>query len=210
MIRLLKQLPGFAWIGLAILASLFGFAAVRAQKSLSTVEAAATAAVEKEPSLHPVTIKLGPDTPRLDTGLRDARGKSITAACSTCHSTTTPNLARNTAQDLFQAHVGLNYDHGNLTCLSCHDARDYDSLHLADGRRVPFPEVMTLCGQCHGTAMRDYLHGSHGGMNGYWDLTQGPRIRNNCVDCHDPHHPAFPLVRPVLPPRDRISVPAEH
>jgi formate-dependent nitrite reductase cytochrome c552 subunit len=210
MIRLLKQHPGFAWSGLVILASLFGFAAVRAQKSLSTVGPAATAEVEKKPNLHPVTIKPGPATPRLDTGLKDARGQAVTAACGTCHSTTTPNPTRNTAHDLFQAHVGLNYNHGSLTCLSCHNPRDYDTLHLADGRRVSFPDVMTLCAQCHGTAMRDYRNGSHGGMNGFWDLTKGPRVRNNCIDCHDPHHPEFPLVRPVLPPRDRISVPAEH
>jgi hypothetical protein len=44
-------------------------------------------------------------------------------------------------------------------------------------------------------------------MNGHWDLTKGGRIRNNCINCHDPHHPKFPLVQPVLPPRDRISVP---
>ena len=44
-------------------------------------------------------------------------------------------------------------------------------------------------------------------MNGHWDLTKGGRLRNNCVNCHDPHHPAYPLVQPVLPPRDRISVP---
>jgi len=210
MIRVLKQHPVLAWGGLVILVSLSSLAAVWAQKSLSTAESVESAIAKKTPALHPITIKPGPDTPRLDTGLKDSQGKAITAACSTCHNTTTPNPARNTAHDLVQAHAGLNYNHGNLTCMSCHNAKDYDSLHLADGRRVAFPEVMTLCAQCHGTAMRDYLHGSHGGMNGYWDLSQGPRVRNNCVDCHDPHHPEFPLVRPVLPPRDRISVPAEH
>lgn len=210
MIRVLKQHPGLAWGGLAILASLFGFAVVWAQKDLSSAESVASATMEKKPALHPITIKPGPAMPRLDTGLKDAKGEAITAACSTCHSTTAPNPARSTAHDLFQAHAGLNYKHGNLTCLSCHNAKDYDSLHLADGRRVPFPDVMALCAQCHGTAMRDYLHGSHGGMNGHWDLSRGPRVRNNCVNCHDPHHPEFPLVRPVLPPRDRVSVPAEH
>jgi formate-dependent nitrite reductase cytochrome c552 subunit len=210
MIRLLKQHPGLALIIFVILASLCGLAMVRVPKSHSTVELVAKATVEQKSALHPVTIKPGPATPRVDTGLKDVKGVAITAACSTCHSTTTPNPDRNTAHDLLQAHVGLNYNHGNLTCLSCHDAKDYDSLHLADGRPVSFSNVMTLCGQCHGTAMRDYLHGTHGGMNGYWDLAKGPRVRNNCVDCHDPHHPEFPLVRPVLPPRDRISVPAEH
>jgi len=69
--------------------------------------------------------------------------------------------------------------------------------------------VMTLCSQCHGPQRRDYNMGLHGGMNGYWDLTKGGRTRNTCINCHDPHAPAFPLVMPVLPPKDRISVPKE-
>ncbi len=210
MIRLLKRHFGPVRIGFAILASLCGLAVLWAQQSLSPGKVAGETVAEEAPILHSVTIKPGPTTPQLDTGRKDAQGAAITAACSTCHSTTAPNAARNTAQDLFQAHRGLRYAHGNLTCLSCHNAKDYDTLHLADGRKVAFPEVMTLCSQCHGTAMRDYQHGSHGGMNGYWDLTKGPRLRNNCVNCHDPHHPEFPLVRPVLPPHDRISVHAEH
>jgi cytochrome c553 len=201
-----KKHPVIVWLALVLFTSACSFAIVRAQK------AAAPAAPEissppVKPALHPVVIKPGPSTPRLDTGLKDAQGNAITAACSTCHSTATPNTARHTAHDLFQAHRGLHYRHGNLTCLSCHNAKDYDSLHLADGRSVAFADVMTLCAQCHGTAMRDYNNGSHGGMTGHWDLTKGGRVRNNCINCHDPHHPKFPLVQPVLPPRDRISVP---
>lgn len=213
MSRLLKQHPSLAWIALVVFATLCSLAVVWAQKNLGPAESTPVMTSQPKPEKHPMTIKPGPPTPRLDTGLKDAQGHAITAACSTCHSTTTPNTTRNTAHDLFQAHRGLSYAHGQLTCLSCHNAKDYDTLHLADGRSVAFPDVMTLCAQCHGTAMRDYLHGSHGGMNGHWDLSKGPRVRNNCVNCHDPHHPEFPLVRPVLPPRDRISVPnvpAEH
>ncbi len=210
MSRLLKHHPRLAWIAFVVFATLCSLAVVWAQKNLAPSSTAKPTPAEEKPKLHPITIKPGPATPRLDTGLKDAQGHVITAACSTCHSTTTPNTARNTAHDLFQAHRGLDYNHGSLTCLSCHNAKDYDTLHLADGRSVVFPEVMTLCAQCHGTAMRDYLHGSHGGMNGHWDLTKGPRLRNNCVNCHDPHHPKFPLVQPVLPPRDRISVHPEH
>ncbi len=201
-----KKHPALAWLALVIFTSVCSLAVVWAQKAGAPAAETPAAPVEK-PALHPVVIKPGPPTPRLDTGLKDAAGNAITAACSTCHSTATPNIARHTASDLFQAHRGLNYNHGNLTCLSCHNAKDYDTLHLADGRSVAFPDVMNLCAQCHGTAMRDYNNGSHGGMNGHWDLTRGGRVRNNCVNCHDPHMPKFPLVQPVLPPRDRISVP---
>lgn len=202
----LKKHPWLAWLALVVLASGLSIAVVWAQKATATA-ASTPVVIEKAATKHPIVIKAGPATPRMDTGLKDASGQAITASCSTCHSTTTPNVLRNTAEDLFQAHRGLNYAHGALTCLSCHNAQNYDTLHLADGRAVAFPDVMTLCAQCHGTQKRDFDHSSHGGMNGHWDLTKGGRLRNNCVNCHDPHHPAFPLVQPVLPPRDRISVP---
>ncbi len=128
-------------------------------------------------------------------------------SCGYCHTTTKPNVDTHRAEDLDQFHQGLKYQHGNLTCLSCHNANDYEALRLADGRRVDFADSITLCSQCHGPQRRDYDRGLHGGMNGYWDLTRGGRTRNTCVNCHDPHAPAFPEVMPVLPPKDRISVP---
>jgi formate-dependent nitrite reductase cytochrome c552 subunit len=143
----------------------------------------------------------------LPTGLTNFHGQPVFAACSTCHTTTKPNLDTSRTEDLDQFHQGLNYNHGNLTCLSCHNSTDYDSLRLADTRPVAFADSMTLCSQCHGPQRRDYDMGLHGGMNGYWDLTRGGRTRNTCINCHDPHAPAFPLVLPVLPPRDRVSVP---
>lgn len=202
-----KKHPSLVWLALVLLATGLSLAIVRAQKNAPPAVPAAPAAAVGPATVHPVVIKPGPVTPRLDTGLKDAAGNAVTASCSTCHSTTTPNTARNTAVDLFQSHRGLTYKHGDQSCLSCHNAANYDTLHLADGRSVEFPDVMTLCAQCHGPQKRDFDHGSHGGMNGHWDLSKGGRLRNNCVNCHDPHHPAYPVVQPVLPPRDRISVP---
>ncbi len=94
--------------------------------------------------------------------------------------------------------------HGGLTCLSCHGGDEYDALRLADGTAVPFAEVMTLCRQCHGPQARDYAHGTHGGMAGYWDRAKGLRTRNNCVVCHDAHAPAYPGVHPAPGPADRF------
>ncbi len=138
--------------------------------------------------------------PHVDTGQRDAAGQPITVACSTCHSVRTPDRTRRSGVPLRDFHQGLRVAHGELSCLSCHDADDYDRLRLADGSPLPFPQVMDLCGQCHGPQRRDYDHGAHGGMRGAWDLRRGDRQRNHCVDCHDPHAPAFPRVRPVFAP----------
>lgn len=141
--------------------------------------------------------------PQVGTGLTNAVGASISVSCSTCHATTRPDAETRRSADLNEFHQGLNYEHGSVTCLSCHDARNYDRLHLADGRGVEFSEVMTLCAQCHGTAKRDYDRGSHGGMTGHWDLSRGSRTRNNCVHCHDAHSPKYPMAMPVFAPRDR-------
>ena len=157
--------------------------------------------------LHPVIIREAGGTPTVNSGMVDAQGKPVTVACVTCHTTAKPNFQTNSAAQLLQFHQGLHYAHGNLTCLSCHDSTDYNSLHLADNRRLEFKDVMQLCGQCHGHQLESYQHGAHGGMNGHWDLTRGSRTRNTCINCHDPHAPKFPLVQPIFPPRDRISVP---
>jgi hypothetical protein len=128
-------------------------------------------------------------------------------SCSSCHATTTPNRAILSGGQLEKFHQGLIYSHGSQSCLNCHNESNYDALRLANGDSVDYVDVMTLGGQCHGPQLRDYQRGLHGGMNGHWDLTRGPRTRNNCINCHDPHAPAFPMVQPVFPPRDRVAIP---
>ena len=41
-----------------------------------------------------------------------------------------------------------------------------------------------------------------GGMNGYWDLSRGPRERHACTTCHDPHAPAYVGMMPARGPVD--------
>ena len=150
---------------------------------------------------HPVVIRQPAGTVWVDSGRRDARGEPVRVACATCHDTREAAAGVSTGAELDEFHQGLTYAHGELSCLSCHNADDYDTLRRADGRAVSFSASMTLCAQCHGPQFRDYGNGSHGGMQGYWDLSQGGRTRNSCIDCHDPHHPAYPRVMPVFPPR---------
>jgi hypothetical protein len=168
-----------------------------------------TALAMVEGGFHPVTIRQPAELPRIATGLTNIRGEPVFATCVSCHATTTPNPETRHGDQLRLFHQGLHFEHGDLSCLSCHNAADYDSLRLADGMAISFADSMTLCAQCHGRQARDYERGLHGGMTGYWDLTQGPRTRHHCVHCHDPHAPAFPLVQPVFPPRDRVVVPRD-
>ncbi len=142
--------------------------------------------------------------PAVESGLVDYHGQAVGVACMTCHATKSPNLdAGRLGAVPADFHQKLIYAHGDQSCLSCHNSQDYDALRLADGRKLAFADAQKLCQQCHGPQTRDYLHGSHGGMAGYWDKTKGERTRRTCTDCHDPHAPAYPAWTPVFAPKDR-------
>ena len=61
-------------------------------------------------------------------------------------------------------------------------------------------DVTLLCAKCHGPKYRDWKAGVHGRQNGYWDATKGPKEKLRCIQCHDPHKPAFPPIKPLAPP----------
>jgi hypothetical protein len=154
---------------------------------------------------HPVTIV----TPLVLQGLPMAPSENTDAPtvtpCTTCHADVDDSPFPIDATSVKGPHGGLQLQHGRLRCAACHDATHRDRLHLADGRDIALIEAMDLCAQCHGPQKRDYDHGAHGGMRGAWDLTAGPRERNHCVACHDPHAPAFGKFAPMQGPRDRFA-----
>ena len=174
-------------------------------------QAAVRSSAPRADAFH-VSVRPGPATPRTILKTKSSDGNAtVSVSCSTCHQTRTPNVKNKRTNDLDEFHQGLAYSHNSLSCLSCHNPNDYDSLRLADGTAVAYKDVMKLCAQCHGPQMRDYEQGAHGGMTGYWDLKRGPRQRNNCVDCHHPHTPKFPKMKPTFKPRDRFLTDAsEH
>ena len=137
------------------------------------------------------------------TGETDSLGRPVRVACVNWHSLRAPSALPESVAALDEFHQGLKFQHASLRCGACHVAGDQTELHLADGTRISMTDAMLLCRQCHGTQARDYDHGAHGGMMGFWDLSAGPRTRNHCVDCHDAHVPQFQPTQPVLPPRDR-------
>jgi formate-dependent nitrite reductase cytochrome c552 subunit len=160
---------------------------------------------------HPVVVRTSHGPHGVPVGTFDEKGRPVTIACATCHATKPANVEARLGSPLAQFHQGLVGKHGTLSCTSCHNPADgYASLRLADGKRVSHSEVMTLCAQCHGPQFRDYQHGAHGGMTGHWDLTKGGRVRNNCIDCHDPHAPKYPTVSPARGPNDRFQSGGGH
>jgi hypothetical protein len=170
-----------------------------------------------------VTIHAPPRLEGLATGELDAAGRPVRVGCATCHALRAPGRLPTSAAELDEFHQGLVVRHGELACAACHVAGDQRSLHRADGTLVDMRDAIVLCRQCHGPQARDYDHGAHGGKTGSWDRSAGGQertpgaasegvrgatmMRNHCVDCHDPHAPAIPPTRPVLPPRDRGGAP---
>ncbi len=131
-------------------------------------------------------------------------GQDAVIPCATCHEASLRRAELpESADGIAGPHTGLRVDHGAIACAACHHESDRSALHLADGTSLPLSDAMRLCRQCHGPQTRDYDHGSHGGMRGFWDLSRGPRERNHCVSCHDPHAPAFGEFMPMPATRDR-------
>ncbi len=157
---------------------------------------------------HPAVVVLSP--PDRSGVVVESGGSDVAIPCGTCHATRDPNLATRSSEELDQFHSGLEYAHGDLSCLSCHDHDDPAELRLADGRSLPARRSIELCAQCHGPQYRDYSAGSHGGGSGYWDKRQGSLVRNHCLHCHDPHAPSFPAMQPTFKPKDRFLDAPSH
>ncbi len=89
-------------------------------------------------------------------------------------------------------HLDIKLNHGlNERCLDCHDNDNRNELVLAGGKTVSFQQVPLLCAKCHGPTYRDWQKGMHGRTNGYWDTNSGEQKHLSCIQCHDPHQPAF-------------------
>lgn len=162
--------------------------------------------------LHAVRIVAPRSMGGLSTASLEASGSRAAIACATCHVSLDPSKPpfASGKSNASEFHSSVNLAHGTLVCGSCHNRPDPSQLHLADGAPLVIRSIedsIQLCGQCHGSQYRDYQHGAHGGMRGYWDLRQGPRERNHCVACHGAHAPAFPPVMPVPGPNDRFTGP---
>jgi hypothetical protein len=137
------------------------------------------------------------------TGKRDGQGRPVRVACQTCHQkivTANADVYRK-ADASFHADIKLR--HGRKTCRTCHRLPHFTDFNLADGTPVAHGDVMVLCGQCHSRRLVEYQNGAHGGMTGFWDRKRGVRQRNHCLDCHNPHSPGIPRVRPAPRARNR-------
>ena len=101
----------------------------------------------------------------------------------------------------FTKHSGIHLEHGiNSRCLNCHHPTNREAFVDDFGHEIPWDQPQEMCAKCHGPVYRDWQHGSHGRINGYWDTQRGEQVRLQCTACHDPHHPPFQPLASAPPP----------
>jgi hypothetical protein len=134
-----------------------------------------------------------------DPSLRPEVGLAgFTYRCSECHKLF-PSPEETDRPLTQHRHVTLR--HGmNERCFNCHHRATRDAFVDDRGEPVPFDQPQKLCAKCHGPVYRDWSHGVHGRTNGYWDDRLGPVRRVKCIQCHDPHAPAFGSMEPAPGP----------
>ena len=131
--------------------------------------------------------------------------------CSDCHMILPPPAE---AASRLTQHTEVVLEHGiNTRCFNCHHPTQRDFFVDDFGRPIPWDQPQLLCAKCHGPVYRDWQHGAHGRVNGYWDAGRGSPSRLRCIHCHDPHTPPFPAMRPAPGPqtlRMGIAVQGDH
>ena len=118
--------------------------------------------------------------------------------CNECHSLVPSPVE--TDRPLTQ-HREIQLRHGiNNRCFNCHLRENREAFADYRGGPIPYDQPYLVCGKCHGPVYRDWTHGVHGRTSGYWSTSMGPMRRLRCVECHDPHSPAFQSLKPAPPP----------
>ncbi|MBM4054976.1 MAG: hypothetical protein FJ264_09985 [Planctomycetes bacterium] len=118
--------------------------------------------------------------------------------CNECHRVFDSD--GNKKHTIFE-HTDVKLHHGKTTiCLSCHHKTNRNVYVTNDGQEIPSDKPEELCSQCHGTTYRDWKVGTHGRANGYWNSKEKGWYLLTCIECHNPHNPAFPKLVPMSGP----------
>jgi len=118
----------------------------------------------------------------------ERKGNIKSYACIECHTKPLKQMQR---KDLKKAHWNISIKHANantMNCVTCHNGNNMDDLHSLTGAKIDFNMSYKLCSQCHTKQFKDWKGGAHGKQIGGW---APPRASLTCVNCHNPHNPAF-------------------
>ncbi|MDY8134921.1 cytochrome c3 family protein [Aquimarina sp. 2201CG5-10] len=109
--------------------------------------------------------------------------------CTECHNQPLSKMQSN--DGLKKAHWDIKLSHADvntMNCITCHNGDDMDNLKSLTGNTIDFNRSYKLCSQCHTNQFEDWKGGAHGKKVAGW---APPRASMTCVNCHDPHKPAF-------------------
>ena len=152
--------------------------------------------------------------------LKRAEDDASVYDCYGCHDRKKPPVLQfNAKHELIvpSEHEDEAMKHGthdrNNNCFNCHNETNLVMLQTRDGHEVKLEESVRLCGSCHGPTYRDWEAGVHGRTSGHWNRPAGaidPKVatRKLCVNCHNPHRPAFPGRKPAPGPHP-LRAPAQ-
>ena len=157
-------------------------------------------------SFDPSLIKPGPRRTALLSDPPSIEVAGFQQRCSECHGLF--ESPPETERELLQ-HADIRLNHGmNNRCFNCHSRENRDMLILQGTREVGFEDAVQLCAKCHGPTFRDWQKGMHGRTTGSWVGPEEGQKRLLCIQCHDPHSPAFPSYKPLPGPNTlRMSPP---
>jgi len=136
-------------------------------------------------------MKIHFDDPEIKSFFTPLRAKEITSfPCQNCHDGPLSQMkSKNEGEANAHWDIELNHADGQvMNCTTCHHEGQMNELTSLQGEAISLDESFKLCGQCHSTQYKDWKGGAHGKNISGW---QAPRVIKTCVNCHNPHQPAF-------------------
>lgn len=195
---------GRAWVAATILiiAAVASADAIKPAGSATISVPSNLPVVAKPPAEQPIVgnpadTHLDKTPPRKTKGL-DLVKSGWTYNCMECHKLFASRWHYEPGQ--LNEHKDVKLQHGNNRyCLNCHHPENRNAFVDYDGAEIAQADVVLLCAKCHGTTYRDWKAGVHGRQNGFWNESMGTKTKLKCIQCHDPHHPAFQSMKPMAP-----------
>ncbi|MFK7825760.1 MAG: hypothetical protein AB8G05_16525 [Oligoflexales bacterium] len=118
-------------------------------------------------------------------------------SCKACHEGF--NLSSIKGSEHARSHWQINLKHASseiMNCQTCH-LQDEVWKFQAVKSSLDVHQTPSLCAKCHSRQADDWEIGAHGKRAVGW---QYERAVKNCVNCHNPHKPAFEKRWPKIAP----------
>lgn len=112
--------------------------------------------------------------------------------CQRCHKVPLAQMKHDGKDGKARAHWNIALKHASdqvMACSTCHlEDGGLDQLRTLTNKPVSLDASHQVCAQCHSKQAADWAGGAHGKRAGGW---APPRVAKTCVECHNPHSPAW-------------------